>query len=268
MSTLALYSNKGGVGKTATAVNLAFLAAQNGIKTLVCDLDPQSSATFYFRVKPKLKRRARGFLRWRKQVDQSIKGTDYPHLDILPADFSHRNLDITFNRLKQRTHRLDIVLKPLKREYDLIILDCPPTINILAENIINVSDCLLVPLIPTTLSTRTFEQLLDFLEGNNMGTGKVAAFFSMVDARKKIHNETIAELHQEYPANPENGSKKGSKGKKSTAFQQPIILDTSVPYLSIIEQMGIYREPVPAYAPNSDAAQVYKSLWAEIHSIL
>jgi chromosome partitioning protein len=59
MTTLALYSNKGGVGKTAAAVNLAYLAAQAGLSTLICDLDPQSSATFYFRVKPRLKRKAR-----------------------------------------------------------------------------------------------------------------------------------------------------------------------------------------------------------------
>ena len=84
MTTLALFSNKGGVGKTATAVNLAYLAALSGKSTLICDLDPQSSATFYFRVKPKLKRRARGFLRGGKQIDRSIKGTDYQNLDLLP----------------------------------------------------------------------------------------------------------------------------------------------------------------------------------------
>ena len=55
MTTLAIYSNKGGVGKTATAVNLSYLASRTGAKTLLCDLDPQSSATYYFRVKPKLK---------------------------------------------------------------------------------------------------------------------------------------------------------------------------------------------------------------------
>ena len=62
MTTLALYSNKGGVGKTATAVNLSYLAAQTGAKTLICDLDPQGSATYYFRVKPKLKSGAKGLI--------------------------------------------------------------------------------------------------------------------------------------------------------------------------------------------------------------
>jgi chromosome partitioning protein len=68
MTTLALYSNKGGVGKTAAAVNLSYLAALSGAKTLICDLDPQSSASYYFRVKPKLKAGAKGFIRGGKQI--------------------------------------------------------------------------------------------------------------------------------------------------------------------------------------------------------
>ena len=88
MTTLALYSNKGGVGKTAAAVNLAYLAAQSGLTTLICDLDPQASTTYYFRVKAKLKPKAKGLISGQKQIDRSIKGTDYEKLDLLPADFS------------------------------------------------------------------------------------------------------------------------------------------------------------------------------------
>jgi cellulose biosynthesis protein BcsQ len=242
MTTLALYSNKGGVGKTATAVNLAYLAARSGKTTLICDLDPQASTTFYFRVKPRLKRDAQGLRRSGKPVDRSIKGTDYDNLDILPADFSHRNLDITFDRLKQRKQRLDIILEPLRDEYDLIILDCPPTINILAENIFSASDILLVPLIPTTLSARTFTQLLAFLKENRRNAAQVFAFFSMVDQRKNMHLDMMQSLRTEYDG----------------------FLESSIPYRSQIEQMGIYREPVAAFAPNSDAAQAYEALWGEL----
>ena len=111
MTTLALYSNKGGVGKTATAVNLAYLAAQSGKTTLICDLDPQASATFYFRVKPRLKRKAQGFVKVGKPIDRSIKGTDYEGLDLLPADFSHRNLDIR-KYLFIPLHNLLRILRP------------------------------------------------------------------------------------------------------------------------------------------------------------
>jgi cellulose biosynthesis protein BcsQ len=99
MTMLAIYSNKGGVGKTAAAVNLSYLAARTGAKTLLCDLDPQCSATYYFRVKPKLRFGVKGFIKGGKQVYKSVKGTDYENLDLLPADFSLRNLDVTFSIL-------------------------------------------------------------------------------------------------------------------------------------------------------------------------
>ena len=243
MTTLALYSNKGGVGKTAAAVNLAYLAAQTGLMTLICDLDPQSSATFYFRVKPKLKPKAQGLVRGRKPVDRSIKGTDYENLDLLPADFTHRNLDLTFNSQRRRKQRLRMILKPLRKEYDLIILDCPPTINIVAENIFNAADHLLVPLIPTTLSVRTHAQLLSFLKKGKYRSNGVYSFFSFVDGRKKMHRELAAWARGNFAG----------------------VLHSVIPYLSHVEQMGIYRQPVPAFAPASPASKAYQELWEEVY---
>ena len=242
MTTLALYGNKGGVGKTAAAVNLAYLAAQSGRPTLICDLDPQSSTTFYFRVKPKLKRAARGFKRGGKPIFRSIKGTDYENLDLLPSDVTHRNLGITFNRLSRRKHRLDMVLDPLRNEYDFIFLDCPPTINILAENIFNAADILLVPLMPTVLSSRAHTILLDFLKRNKYAADNVFGYFSIVNRHSKMHRDMGLAMF--------------------TKFKN--ILQTPIPYDPNVEQMGIYREPVPAFAPQSPAAQAYRSLWAEI----
>jgi len=242
MTILAIYSNKGGVGKTATAVNLSYLAAQDGIRTLICDLDPQSSATYYFRVKPKLKRGAKGFMTAGKDIDRSIKGTDYENLDILPADFSHRNMDIIFNDMKRSKLRLSKVLKPLEKEYDLIILDCLSVINIVAENIFNATDSMLVPIIPTTLSVRTYGQLLSFLKSIDYDRKKVYTYFSMVDRRKKMHHSLMAYV-----------SKKVKR-----------VLKSSIPNLAVIEKMGVERQPVPAFARSSYATWAYKELWAEV----
>jgi len=246
VATLALYSNKGGVGKTATAVNLSYLAARTGVKTLICDLDPQSSATYYFRVKPKLKSGTKGFVKGGKHVYKSIKGTDYDNLDLLPADFSLRNLDAAFAKLRRSKQRLKKVLKPFKDQYDLIILDCPVTISILAENILNAVDYTLVPLIPTTLSVRTHRQLLSFCEKNNYETSKIYTFFSMVDRHKKMHKELMITVAKMFDG----------------------VLQSFIPNLAQIERMGIHREPVTAFAPSSVASKSYQNLWDKVQETI
>jgi cellulose biosynthesis protein BcsQ len=246
MRTIALYSNKGGVGKTAAAVNLSYLSAQTGAKTLICDIDPQSSATYYFRVKPKFKSGTKGFLKGGKKIHKNIKGTDYENLDLLPADFSHRRLDIAFNQLKRPKNRLKKILKPLQTEYDVLILDCPASISVLAENVLNTVDYTLVPLIPTTLSVRTYLQLLSFCKHNKIDSGRIYTFFSMVDRRKKLHVSTMEEVSRKF----------------GTA------LKSDIPYFSIIEQMGIYREPVGAFSPNSPASKAYQRLWQNLLNVM
>jgi chromosome partitioning protein len=246
MTTLAIYSNKGGVGKTAAAVNLSYLAAQTGAKTLLCDLDPQGSATYYFRVKPKLRFGVKGFIKGGKQVYKSVKGTDYENLDLLPADFSLRNLDVTFSILKRSKKRLRKTLNPFRAEYDLIILDCPVTISILADNILNAVDYTLVPLIPTTLSVRTYRQLLAFCQKNRYAVNRIYSFFSMVDRHKKMHKELMAAVAGEF-----NG-----------------ILQSPIPYLAAIEKMGIHREPVAVFAPRSVASKSYQNLWNKVQETI
>ena len=247
MTTLAIFSNKGGVGKTAAAVNLSYLAARTGAKTLICDLDPQGSATYYFRVKPKLKSGPKGFVKGAKGVYKSVKGTDFDNLDILPADFSLRKLDVLYSRFGNSKKQLKLMLYPFACEYRLIILDCPVTIGILAENILTAADYILVPMIPTTLSVRTFNQLLAFAKKKRYDAAKIYPFFSMVDRHKKMHRELMLNV---------------SKGFRS-------VLPSFVPYLAQIEKMGIHRAPVPVFAPKSVASKSYQNLWDKVeHNIL
>ncbi|MDX1707789.1 MAG: ParA family protein [Desulfobacterales bacterium] len=244
MTTLAIFSNKGGVGKTATAVNLSYLAARAGAKTLICDLDPQGSATYYFRVKPKLKSGPKGYVKGAKGVYKSVKGTDFENLDILPADFSLRKLDVLYNKFGNSKNRLKIMLYPFACEYKFIFLDCPVTIGILAENILNAADYILVPMIPTTLSVRTYRQLLAFARKKRYDTGKIYPFFSMVDRHKKMHRELMFSVSR------------GFKG----------VLQSFVPYRAHVEKMGIHRVPVPVFAPKSVAARSYQNLWDKIQN--
>ena len=242
MTILAVYSNKGGVGKTVTAVNLSYLASRSGYKTLLCDLDPQSSATFFFRIKPKVKAGSRGFAEGGKRIQRSIKGTDFENLDLLPADFTHRNLDITFVRLRRSKQRLKRVLKPLESEYDLIILDCLPTINIIAENIFNASDFLLVPVTPTTLAVRTHRQFVKFARNRGFNPDSILTFISMVNPFKRADEEIMKGIYHEFEG----------------------VMGSLIPYLSLVEKMGAERQPLPAFAPISAAAYRYHNLWNEV----
>jgi chromosome partitioning protein len=241
MKVLALYSIKGGVGKTASAVNLAFNAAQAGYRTLVWDLDPQGASSYYFRVKPKIKGGSKDLIAGKQELNALIKGTDFDNLDLIPADFSLRNIDLLLDDKKNPTKQLKKRLKPLAESYDFIFLDCPPNISLLSEAVFKAADFLLSPIIPTTLSLRTLAQLKEFIE-DNVTNATLMPFFSMVDNRKKMHNDVMHQVISDYPA----------------------ILKTTIPYASDIERMGVERMPLAAYSSKSRSAEAYAELWREI----
>ena len=241
MKTLATYSIKGGVGKTSAAVNLGALAAADGLRTVLWDLDPQGAASFLFRIKPKVKGGSRRLMRDKDPL-AVMKGTDVEGLDLLPADFSYRNLDLELDRRKKPLAGVRRVLAELEGSYDLAILDCPPSISLVSENVFQAADLLLVPLVPATLSVRTLEQLRGFLERVEQPAPDVLAFFSMVDRRKKLHRELVASL--------------------------PGVADAAIPNASVVELMGLRREPVVTSAPRHKAAEAYAALWAQARAVL
>jgi cellulose biosynthesis protein BcsQ len=242
MKILASYNIKGGVGKTATAVNLGYLAARDGMRVLLWDLDPQGAASFLLRVKPRVKGGGAALITGSRDLDGAIKGTDFEGLDLLPADFTYRNLDLILDATKKPTQRLARLLQPLSAEYDLIVLDCPPSISLLSESVLHAADVLLVPLIPTTLSVRTLDQLSEFISGFDGHRPTVLAFCSMIDRRKRLHLEIAERL----PA------------------QRSDVAATVIPALSLIERMSVERAPVAAFAPRSAAARQYAALWQEV----
>ena len=243
MRIYATYNIKGGVGKTSAAVNLAHLAASSGYNALLWDLDPQGAATYLFRVRPKVKGGGRALVDGTRSLDDAIKATDFDGLDLVPADFSYRNMDVQLDDMKRPTRRIRQLLRTLDGQYDMVFLDCPPSISLLSENVLHAVDTLLVPIIPATLSVRTFDQLASFVGDFDGRQPRVRAFFSMVDQRKRLHRELVAQLSAE----------------------RPEILTTAIPALSIIEQMAEQRAPVTAFAPHSTAARCYKALWAEVN---
>jgi cellulose biosynthesis protein BcsQ len=239
---IATYNIKGGVGKTATAVNLAWLAAQEGAPTLVWDLDPQGATSYYFRIKPRIKGGGKKLVQGKRDLEQYIRGTDYEWLDLLPADFSYRNMDIFLDSTKKPEQQLRKLLRPFRNEYYYVFLDCPPSISLTSENVFAAADALLIPTIPTTLSIRTYRQVLRFFKQNRLDTVKLLPFFSMVDRRKHLHRSIV----------------------DTPSDQLEHFLATRIPYSSEVELMGVHRAPVTAFAPSSIASRSYESLWKDI----
>ena len=207
-TVLATYNIKGGVGKTSAAVNLATLAALDGAPTLLWDLDPQGASTYLFRVRPKVKGGGSKLVRGKSDVDALIKGTDHEGLDLLPADFSYRHMDLELGDAKRPNRRLGAVLKPLRDEYEYTFLDCPPSISLVSESVFEVADALLVPIIPATLSSRTLEQLHSVLASDT----QVLGFFSMADRRKRLHRELMDSL-QRRARHPRDGDPELGRGR-------------------------------------------------------
>ena len=151
-------------------------------------------------------------------------------------------MDLALNRAKRPTRQLARLLRPLAGEYDVVFIDCPPGISLVSENVLHAAGVLLVPLIPTTLSERTFDQLTSFVAGLDGRRPEVLAFFSMVDRRKRLHRD----ISERLPAG------------------RPDVATAIIPAMTVVEQMTVRRAPVPAFAPRSAAARHYRELWAEL----
>ncbi|MBX3257702.1 MAG: ParA family protein [Chitinophagaceae bacterium] len=241
MVSIALYNLKGGVGKTASCVNFAYLAAKDGYKTLLWDIDPQGSASFYYQVKAKPKGGIRKLIEKGADIEEAVMSTGYENLDIIPADVSAKSFDIMVEEMKSSKKRIKTIISAFAAEYDFIFMDCPPGFSVLSENVFHAADIVLMPVIPTTLSIRTYNMVKDYFKEKELDASKMMCFFTMADLRKNMHNEIMETLY---------------KDKK--------FFGNYIPYLSDVEKMGVHRAPLEAFAPGSYAAQCYRDLWGEI----
>ncbi len=241
MVTVAVYNLKGGVGKTAGCVNLAYLAAEQGSKTIIWDLDPQGAATFYLQQEARLKGGIKKILQTQQELATNLQPTAYENLSLLPADFGNRHLDTLLEGGKPAKKKLKALLAQFEGLYDYLFIDCPPGLGNLSEALFAATDYVVMPAIPTTLSIRSYDMVLDFFKQQGLDDSIIKSYFSMVDVRKNLHNETLAAY------------------RKNKHF-----LKNYIPYLSTIEKMGTHLAPVAYFAPASYAAQCFKNVWKEL----
>jgi cellulose biosynthesis protein BcsQ len=248
METIAFFNLKGGVGKTTSAVNISWHAANEGIPTLLWDLDPQGAASWLLNKKAKNKTAPKKLLKGKTPIGDLVRETDFDNLDIIPSDFSLRHLDkqLALESEKGKQNLIHKLVEPFGERYALVVLDCPPSFSVLTEQIFETADSLYVPIIPTHLSLRTFEQTREFFKQNKLKPKRLHAFFTMVDRRRSLHRVMLS--------HPPKMLKNG--------------LATPIPYAAIVERMGDHQSPLPAFDRRSPVSRAYADLWAEIKQTL
>lgn len=235
MRSIAVYSLKGGVGKTTFAANLAWTSARCGRRTLLWDLDPQGGATWLLGAPPGHNEEGHAVFTGDLAPTRLVVPSATPGLDLIPADRSLRGLDrLLFGLGKKK--RLAKLLERLGRSHERIVLDCPPGLTETSEQVMRAADLIVVPVIPSPLSRRALDEVIEFLDANGLRRGALLPVFNMVDRRRTMHR-TALQADSKWPI---------------------------VPMASAVEATSARRQPVGALAPRSPAAQALDALWKAI----
>ncbi len=241
MAVIAVWSIKGGVGKTTLAVDIAWRSAvRSHHKTLLWDLDPQAGCSWMLGLDCKRPPRVTSLFHRDAQATDLVLETRWPDLKLLPADDSLRSLSIALARIGHR-RRLSQLTKRLNGQFTRIILDCPPVMNEISDQVIGAADLLIVPLPPSPLSMRALDAIRQELVRNHSRHPPILPVLSMYDGRRRLHRE----VHQ------------------GIAAGWPVI-----PMASAIEQAAVRRQPLGAFADWSDSSAPLQRLWDGIEAKL
>ena len=234
MTSVAVYSPKGGVGKTSIAVNLAHLSASSHVPTLLWDIDAQGAAGYLLNKDRCGSQPCQVFSR-EACANELAAPTDYPQLDLLAADTSLRRLDFQLIEDDARK-RLRKLVRGLDPYYRRIVLDCPPGMSEISEQVFRAVDLVVIPVLPSPLSLRAYHEAVHHIRWKYPGRPDVLPVLSMVDMRRKLHRELL-DAHPRWHA---------------------------IPQASAVERMAVKRAPLTAFAPRHPATLAFFGLWAEV----
>ncbi|MBL7058045.1 ParA family protein [Patescibacteria group bacterium] len=245
---ISIVNQKGGVGKTTTAINLSAYLAELGKHVLLVDLDPQGNATSGIGIEYNgLDYGIYDVLIEKKQISECLKRTSEDNLHIFPSTQSLAGAGIEMVNITNREYRLEKILQSLKDEYDYIIVDAPPSLGLLTINVLVAADEVLIPVQSEYFALEGVGQLLEtvgLIQANlKENLGIMGAVITMYDGRNKLSNSVMKELYQFFPNR---------------------VFKSVIPRTVRLAEAPSYGQSILRYDPSGKGAKAYERLAREV----
>lgn len=244
---LALVNQKGGVGKSTTAVNLAAGIAEVGHRVLLVDLDSQAHASLYVGFSDEEHPSTADVLLDRLPIQEAIRKTSVERLDLIPSSSGIGEFDMEMAHAEDRTQRLRDAVAPIRDLYDFVVYDSPPSVSLLMVNIMVAADAFIVPTHADWLSLKGMLKLFQTAENAREAYGTAATLLGVlltrVDYRERVTSELVEQLRSAYPT---------------------IVFQTEIRTSVRLKESPSFGQTIFQYAPNSVGARTYRELTQEV----
>ena len=244
---IAVTNQKGGVGKTTTAVNLAYYLTKLGKKTLLIDFDPQGNATSGLGIdKPKLNKSVVGAIDGSAKLAETVQTTEFKNLFIVPATQELANAEPGLAKSNQKFSRLRDAIRTIEDEYDYIIVDAPPSLGLLTVNVLVAVKYVLLPVQAEFYALEGLGQLLETMKlvrKMNPALELLGVLVTMMDGRTTLATQVYEEIKKHFP------------GK---------VFETTIPRNIRLAEAPSHGLPVGAYDGLSKGARAYKTAAKEL----